>query len=180
MINQVATRYAQALFELAEEENTVSETYKSLKEVKDFITENKSIYDVFRSPFIPKDEKRNLACELFENKIEKYIKNFILILIDKDRITQIKSIFQAYEQMMNDKLNIQKGTVYTAIELDEKQIEELEKKLSAKYNKNVKLENKIDKDILGGVLVRIGNEEIDATVKTRLDELGSILSQVIS
>lgn len=180
MMNQVATRYAQALFELADEGNNISETYNSLKEVVDFILDNENLYDILKSPFIPRNEKRNLVCELFDNKVDKYIKNFILVLIDKDRIIQIKSIVKAYEDMMNEKMNLLRGVVYTVIELDEKQISELEEKLSAKYNKNVKLENKIDENILGGVLVRIGNEEIDGTVKSRLSDLGSILSQVIS
>ena len=60
------------------------------------------------------------------------------------------------------------------------QIKKLEEKLSQKYNKNVTLENKVDKSILGGVLVRLGNEEIDGTVKTRLSKVKEQLSQVIS
>ena len=180
MISQVATRYAQALFELADEEGKISEIYNELKDVEEVIIDNKNLYDVLKSPFIPKNEKKEVVCELFGNKVEKYIKNFILVLIDKDRITEIKTILKAYEEMMNEKLNIAKGIVYSAIKLDDVQISKLEEKLSAKYNKNVKLENKIDESLLGGVLVRIGNEEIDGTVKSRLNELGTVLSEVIS
>ena len=64
--------------------------------------------------------------------------------------------------------------------MKKEEIKELEEKLSEKYNKNVTLENKVDKSILGGVLVRLGNEEIDGTVKTRLDKMKEQLSQVIS
>ena len=180
MISQAAIRYAQALFELAEEQNQTSEIYSEIVELNDVISSNRNLYDVLRSPFIGKDEKKSVAAELFAQSVHKDTKNFLMVLIDNDRTTELSSIVQAYKQMLNDKFNIAEGEVFTAILLSPEQISELEKKLSAKYNKNVKLENKIDKGILGGVLVRIGNEEIDGTVKSRLSDLSEVLSQVIS
>ena len=82
--------------------------------------------------------------------------------------------------MLNDKHNIIEGTVISAVPMEEKQIKELEEKLSKKYNKNVTLENKVDESILGGVLVRLGNTQIDGSVKTRLDNIKDQLAQVIS
>lgn len=180
MISQAAIRYAQALFELAEEQNQTSEIYSEIVELNDVISSNRNLYDVLRSPFIGKDEKKSVVAELFAQSVHKDTKNFLMVLIDNDRTTELSSIVQAYKQMLNDKFNIAEGEVFTAIPLSPEQISELEKKLSAKYNKNVKLENKIDKGILGGVLVRIGNEEIDGTVKSRLSDLSEVLSQVIS
>lgn len=180
MISQVASRYAEALFELADENGQTSEIYSEILDLNDVISSNKNLYDVLRSPFIVKDEKKNVASNLFADKVSKYAKNFLLVLIDSDRTTELSSIVQAYKAMLNDKLNIAEGEVRTAVPLTEEQISELETKLSAKYNKSIKLKNKIDKDILGGVLVRIGNEEIDGTVKSRLDGLKETLSQVIS
>lgn len=180
MISQVASRYAQALFELADEQNQASEIYSEIVDLNDVISSNENLYDVLRSPFIAKGEKRGVASELFVNKVSKDSKNFLMVLIDSDRTTELSSIVQAYKQMLNDKFNIAEGQVLTAIALSTEQISELEEKLSAKYSKDVRLTNKIDKDILGGVLVKIGNEEIDGTVKSRLGDLSEILSQVIS
>ncbi len=180
MISQVAIRYAQALFELAEEKNLTSEIYSDIVDLNKVISSNENLYDVLRSPFIVRSEKKNLVTALFEGKVHKDSKNFLMVLVDKDRTTELPSIVQSYKQMMNDKFNIAEGKVYTAVALSQEQISELEKNLSAKYNKNVQLVNKIDKDLLGGVLVRIGNEEIDGTVKSRLEDLGDKLSQVIS
>ena len=180
MISQVANRYAQALFELADENNKASEIYSEIVDLNSVISSNKNLYDVLRSPFITRKDKKNVAIDIFDGKVSKDTKNFLLVLIEKDRTTQLSSIVQAYKQMLNDKLNIAEGKVYTAVPLSPEQISELEKKLSAKYNKKIELVNKIDKDILGGVLVRIGNEEIDGTVKSRLSDLSEMLSQVIS
>ena len=85
-----------------------------------------------------------------------------------------------YKELLNDKHNIIEGTVISAIALTDEKVKELEEKLSKKYNKNVTLENKVDESILGGVLVRLGNTQIDGSVKTRLDNIKDQLSQVIS
>ena len=87
---------------------------------------------------------------------------------------------RGYVQSLTADDNILEGTAITAVELSEKEIKDLEKNLSIKYNKNVTLNNIVDETILGGVLVKLGNEEIDGTVRTRLSKMKNQLSQVIS
>ena len=117
---------------------------------------------------------------LFNNKINNDLKNFLKILVEKGRISSLKSIELTFKELLNDKHNIIEGTVISAIALTEKQVKELEEKLSKKYNKNVTLENEVDQSILGGVLVRLGNTQIDGSVKTRLNNIKDQLTQVIS
>ena len=87
---------------------------------------------------------------------------------------------RGYVQSLMADDNILEGTAITAVKLSEKEIKDLEKNLSIKYNKNVTLNNIVDETILGGVLVKLGNEEIDGTVRTRLSKMKNQLSQVIS
>ena len=150
MINVIADRYAQALFEVGEETQTTSELYQELSELVDIFNENKDLY------------------------------NFLKLVIDKDRISAIENMKESYKSLLNDKNNILEGTAITAVKLSEKEIKDLEKNLSIKYNKNVTLNNIVDETILGGVLVKLGNEEIDGTVRTRLSKMKNQLSQVIS
>ena len=152
MIDVIANRYAEALFQLSEEENITKEIYNELHDV----------------------------VELFNNKINNDLKNFLKILVEKGRISSLKSIELTFKELLNDKHNIIEGTVISAIALTEKQVKELEEKLSKKYNKNVTLENEVDQSILGGVLVRLGNTQIDGSVKTRLNNIKDQLTQVIS
>ena len=127
-----------------------------------------------------KNEKTQLIEALFNNKINNDLKNFLKILVEKGRISSLKSIELTFKELLNDKHNIIEGTVISAIALTEKQVKELEEKLSKKYNKNVTLENEVDQSILGGVLVRLGNTQIDGSVKTRLNNIKDQLTQVIS
>lgn len=180
MIDIIANRYAEALFQLSEDENITKEIYSELHNVVDVVKNNKDLNNVLKSPLVAKIEKVQLIEALFNNKINNNLKNFLKILVEKGRISSLKSIELTFKQLLNDKNNIIEGTVISAIPLTDKKVKELEEKLSKKYNKNVTLENKVDEDILGGVLVRLGNTQIDGSVKTRLDNIKDQLSQVIS
>lgn len=180
MIDVIANRYAEALFQLSEEENITKEIYSELNDVVDIVKSNKELENVLKSPLISKSEKVELIEKLFSDKINKHLKNFLKILVEKGRINSLKTIETTFKQLLNDKHNIIEGTVISAVPMEEKQIKELEEKLSKKYNKNVTLENKVDESILGGVLVRLGNTQIDGSVKTRLDNIKDQLAQVIS
>jgi len=180
MINVIADRYAQALFEVGEETQTTSELYQELKQLVDILNENKDLYNFLKSPLIGREDKKNVMKNIFENQLSKNMNNFLKIVIDKDRMSTIGNIQESYKNLLNDKNNILEGTVITAVALNEKEIKDLEKNLSTKYNKNVTLTNVVDETILGGVLVKLGNEEIDGTVKTRLSKMKKQLSQVIS
>ena len=180
MIDVIANRYAEALFQLSEEENITKEIYNELHDVVEVIKNNKELDNVLKSPLVAKNEKTQLIEALFNNKINNNLKNFLKILVEKGRISSLKSIELTFKELLNDKHNIIEGTVISAIALTEKQVKEFEEKLSKKYNKNVTLENEVDQSILGGVLVRLGNTQIDGSVKTRLNNIKDQLTQVIS
>ena len=180
MIDVIDNRYAEALFQLSEEENITKEIYNELHDVVEVIKNNKELDNVLKSPLVAKNEKTQLIEALFNNKINNNLKNFLKILVEKGRISSLKSIELTFKELLNDKHNIIEGTVISAIALTEKQVKELEEKLSKKYNKNVTLENEVDQSILGGVLVRLGNTQIDGSVKTRLNNIKDQLTQVIS
>ena len=180
MIDVIANRYAEALFQIGEEENKIDNLYNELKEVSSLMNTNKDLNNVMKSPLVSKKEKIQLIDTLFAGKVDNDLKNFLKILIEKGRITSINAIGETYKELLNEKNNILEGYVISAVPMNDEKIKELETELSKKYNKNVTLENKVDKSVLGGVLVRLGNTEIDGTIKTRLNGLKNQLSQVIS
>lgn len=180
MIDVIANRYADALFQLSEEENITTEIYNELHDVVEIVKNNKELDNVLKSPLVAKSEKVKLIETLFNDKINNNLKNFLKILVEKGRISSLKSIELTFKQLLNDKNNIIEGTVISAIPLTDQKVKELEEKLSRKYNKNVTLENKVDNSILGGVLVRLGNTQIDGSIKTRLDNIKDQLSQIVS
>ena len=179
MIDVIANRYAEALFQIGEEENKTDNLYNELKEVSSLMNTNKDLNNVMKSPLVSKKEKIQLIDTLFAGKVDNDLKNFFKILVEKGRITSVEAIEATYKELLNEKNNILEGYVISAVPMNDEKIKELETELSKKYNKNVTLENKVDKSVLGGVLVRLGNTEIDGTIKTRLNGLKNQLSQVI-
>ena len=180
MINIVASRYAEALFQVGEETDSTDKLYGELKAVVDIVKENKDFSNILRSPLVSKEEKKDLITKVFDGKLSQNMINFLKILADKDRLALLADIEKDFKVLLNEKNNILEGIVITAVPMKEEEVKELQTKLSAKYNKTVVLENEVDKSVLGGVLVRLVNEEIDGTVKNRLDKMKEQLSQVIS
>ena len=151
MINVIADRYAQALFEVGEETQTTNELYQELSELVVILNENKDLYNFLKSPLIGREDKKNVMKNIFENQLSDNMNNFLKIVIDKERMSAIENIKESYKNLLNDKNNILEGTVVTAVSLNEQEIKDLEKNLSIKYNKNVTLNNVVDETILGGV-----------------------------
>lgn len=180
MINLIAGRYAEALFQVGEENNSTTNLYEELNAVIDILKSNQDFYNVLKSPLVTKGDKKDLVEKVFGNQISDNLNNFLKIIIDKDRVAALEAVQKSCKVLLNEKNNIIEGSAITAVPMSQEELKQLEAKLSSKYNKNVTLENKIDESILGGVLVRLGNEEIDGTVKTRLTKMKDQLSQVIS
>jgi F-type H+-transporting ATPase subunit delta len=180
MINVIAGRYAEALFQVGEETNSTTKLYEELNAVVETLKSNKDFYSVLKAPLVTKGDKKDLVGKVFASQISANLNNFLKIIIDKDRVSAIEAVEKSYKALLNEKNNIIEGIAITAVAMSQEEIKQLEAKLSSKYNKNVTLENKVDESILGGVLVRLGNEEIDGTVKTRLAKMKYQLSQVIS
>lgn len=180
MINVIAGRYAEALFQVGEESNSTTKLYEELNAVVEALQSSKELDGAFKSPLVGKAEKKQILEKVFGAHISANLNNFLKIMIDKDRMSAINSVKKSYKELLNEKNNVIEGIAITAVAMSQDELKKLEEKLSSKYNKNVTLQNKVDESILGGVLVRLGNEEIDGTIKTRLSNMKNQLSQVIS
>lgn len=180
MIDVVATRYAQALFEVGEESNKLDIFDEELKAIVYILKDNKDFYEALKSPLIQKYEKKTLLESVFSNNVNIEILNFLSILVDKNRISIIDKIYEGFKSLVNNKNNIVEAVAITAIPMKEEKLKQLQDKLSDVTKKTVILKNEVNKNIIGGVLIKLGNEEIDGTVKGRLEKLKEELSQVIA
>ena len=180
MLNTVASRYAQALFQVGEENNCFDSLNMELQLILDTLKQNDELGKALQSPLITKLEKNDLVTSIFSNYICNEMLNFFKILIDNERVCAIDIIAKQFNYLVNEKNNVLEGTVISAIQLKDHELKELEAQLSKKYNKTVILLNKVDHTVLGGLLVRIGNEELDGTIKNHLAKMKENLSQAIS
>ena len=179
MIDESAPIYAKAMFDVAEETETTDEVLAQFSEVVKTIKENKDLSDVLKTPFILADDKKAILEKIFSDTTDIYLINFLKVLIDREKIRYIDDVYHRFVKLVNDKKTLEKGTVYSVVPLSDKEIKELETKMSKKFSRVVKLENKIDKSLMGGVFIKIVNKEIDGTVRSRINGLKKELSKMI-
>ncbi|MBE6054182.1 MAG: F0F1 ATP synthase subunit delta [Clostridium sartagoforme] len=176
MYEHLDRRYALALYEVAEEKGKVQQYMQDLREICNIIDTNKDFYEVIKQPQISTKMKKRTFINIFKGHIDEELLSFLLILIEKDRILYLKEKLMEMEKIDLERKNTLRGIVKTTIPLTEEELSNLISTLEKKYNKHIILEQIIDKEILGGIFVRINNDVIDGTVKSKLDELKELMT----
>lgn len=175
MFEYLDRRYALALYEVALEKGKVNQYIKDLEEICDLIDSNEEFYEVIKHPQISTNKKKKTFINIFKGHIDEELLSFLLILIEKDRILYLREKLNQMKIIDLEKKNTVSGVVKSTIPLTQKEFDDLVNKLEVKYNKHIILEQVIDESILGGVYVRVGNDIIDGTVKSKLEELKDLM-----
>ena len=175
MYEYLDRRYALALYEVAEEKGKVEEYIQDLRDICNIIETNKDFYEVIKQPQISTKMKKKTFINIFKGHIDEELLSFLLILIEKDRILYLKEKLVEMEKIDLERKNTLKGIVKTTIPLAEEEFNNLVSTLEKKYNKNIILEQIIDEEILGGIYVRVNNEIMDSTIKSKLDDMKEIM-----
>ncbi len=173
----VSNRYSEALFDLAVEENKVSQFYEELLVIKTIFNSNEEFNEVLAHPEIMLSEKIDIVKSVFTST-SSLILNFLLVLVEKSRTKEIISIIDDFELYYNEYYNIENAIVYSVVPLTNSQISKLELQLSDKFSKQVKVKNIIDKSIIGGIRIVIKNTVIDTSLKSRIKELDDHIRQI--
>lgn len=175
MYEYLDRRYALALYEVAEQKGKVQQYLQDLREICSLIDTNKEFYEVIKHPQISTKKKKRIFINIFKGHIDEELLSFLLILIEKDRILYLKEKLREMEKIDLERKNTLNGIVKTTVPLNEEEFNNLIATLEKKYNKHIILEQVIDESILGGIYVRINNDVIDGTVKSKLEELKELM-----
>ncbi len=172
--------YADALFQLAVEDNSLDETYKELNQITDIFKDNADYLKVLCVPTVNAKDKLESLSKVFEGKISVFLYNFLGVLIDKNRISLIHKINSEFTDMYNDKNGILEVIVTTINPLNLTIKEKLIKKLELISSKSIILIEIIDPSILGGIVLSYKNTQIDASVKSKLDNIRAQIDSIIA
>jgi|LGOV01.1.fsa_nt_gb F-type H+-transporting ATPase subunit delta len=179
MAELVAKTYSQALFEVGLDNNNLDVFMEELKVVRDMFREYPDFYEILISPKINTEEKKKIVDEVFKGKATNEINNFMKILLDKRRVKDLYSIVEQFENLIYEHKGIVKATAITTVLLGKDEKDSLTKKLESITGKEVELINEIDKSVLGGVLIKLGDQVIDGTLKGKLNNLQISLKEII-
>lgn len=172
-MNQVISNYAQALFDLAKENDAVSLYKKELDDVLETLLEVDNIKEFFVSVKISKSDKKDLLDKCFKDKINKNILNFLKLLVDKNRFVYFKDIINEFHNLCNKDLNIKEGILEVPRHLEKEEIKKLEDFLSK--DEKVELKEKINKTLISGFKITFEDKVIDNSMKEKVRKMNELL-----
>jgi ATP synthase F1 delta subunit len=174
----VAATYGTAMFEVARDLGRIEAADADLAALDRIFQDEPEFFNLVCNPGIAAQGKKDALRAVLEGHVDKELLNFLFILIDKRRIGGFRAIVKAYHAQVNANLGVSIGTVYSALPLPADRLGRLEAETGKLLQKNVRLDNLIDGDIIGGVRIFIEGRLIDASVRTRLDTLKDRLAQM--
>lgn len=176
----VSERYALSLYEVAKAEGLAERFLRELQAVAQIFGEYPEYLKVLVIPSIAFEQKQVSLREVFSDRVHPYVLNFLMLITEKRRIGALAEMAEAYKELYYFEEGICEVVAITAAPITAEQLKQLKQKMESVTGKKVVLQNRVDPSVIGGVMVRIENKQIDATIKTRLSELAAQLSQTIA
>ena len=176
--NEIAVKYSQALLDIGKENNNLVDINKDLNQFWEIVQQHEDLkHTLFHQRILP-EEKKAVLKEIFGDEINKYVLNFLKLLIDKRRIQFIEFIIKRFKKLVNKQEHIMEVEVISAISLEDNMVTKLKQKLDQFLDYKVIIKEKCDPSIIGGLVLKIGNYIIDGSIENRLTELEEKLDQI--
>lgn len=173
----VAKRYAKALYEVAREQNQVAEIEQELKAVLGSLKDNPDLYKLIKHPSIEASVKKGLLERIFASVVSKPVFNTLQLLIDRGREDVLEAFVNDYVNIASEALGQASAIVYTPVALPETELARISATFSQVTGKQIRVESVIDKSLLGGIKVRIGDRLYDGSLSGKLARLEKQLNQ---
>ncbi|MCF0154284.1 MAG: F0F1 ATP synthase subunit delta [Veillonella sp.] len=171
----VADRYSAALFEIAQESNALERLETQAQSVLDTFKEQPDLVKFVGNPLLTADAKCDLLGKIFGDEVDKSVLHFLYVMIKRNRAHYIREALEAFVDKSQEERGILKATVTVVEPLTAEQEERLLAKLQTITGKTLILKTHIDKSIVGGLVVQMGDMRIDGSVARRLEELQKTL-----
>jgi F-type H+-transporting ATPase subunit delta len=178
-MTQIASVYGQALYTLAQEENLVETIRQELSRVGEVLEKEPDYLRLLSAVNIPRQERCTLLDSAFRNKVHPYVLNFLKILTEKGYAKHYFSCLEAYICQYNLDNNILPVRAVSAIALSPNQIGRLEEKISALSGKKACVENRVDPQCLGGILLDYDGAQVDGSVASRIEKIRKLLKNTV-
>jgi F-type H+-transporting ATPase subunit delta len=175
-MEELARVYGRALFGVANEQGKLDELREQLSQFADALKENHELEVFFFSPYFSTREKQDALARVLEGADESFL-SFLRLLIENHRMPVVFRVRDVYERLWADEKRVLPVEVTSAIALDETTTESLGRNIGERTGRKVKLNARVDPDILGGIVVRVGNSILDASIRNRLEQLRKQVAQ---
>jgi F-type H+-transporting ATPase subunit delta len=169
-MEEIAQVYSRSLFGVAKEHGKLDVVRDQLGQVSDAIAQSRELQTFFFSPYFSTQEKIDGLHKAVQG-MEPEVDNFLELLIENHRMPAIHRIRRQYDDLWEEENKLLPVEVTTAVELDRETVDQLGERIGAQTGRRVELTSTVDPDILGGLVLRVGNSILDASIRNRLNQL---------
>ena len=167
-----ANRYSLALFELANETNSITQVELNSTAFLDLISNNEDFNNLIKNPTIDRTVLMNIVKKISKNfKLNNFFKDFLNFLIMKRRFFYIKKILKSFNQICSEKRGELRTEIKSAKELTHEEITKITEELSNHFKSKIKLNYNHDQSLIGGLVVQVGSTMIDTSIKNKLQQI---------
>jgi F-type H+-transporting ATPase subunit delta len=175
-VEEIAEVYARALFEAATERESLDEIHDQLGEFADAMDENRDLAIYFFSPSFSVDEKKE-GLERAVRQANPAFMNFLQALIERHRMPAIFRIRARFDALWDEARRLLPVQVTSAVELPDSVVQSIGERIGDQVDRTIEMSSTVDPDILGGIVLRVGNVILDASIKNRLEQLRKQVAQ---
>ncbi|HEX8523475.1 MAG TPA: ATP synthase F1 subunit delta [Tepidisphaeraceae bacterium] len=173
-----AQSYAQALLDLANQQNAAESTQQELAGIAQVLKDNPTFRMYLADPGIGAVERREAMDRIFRNNISPLIFNFLGVVNDHNRLRILEPMIDAYDDLLETQLGKIEVDVYVAKRLPPEQLEQVRQRVSSALKKDAVVHQYVDETIIGGLILRVGDRLIDASARYQLQALKQKLLEV--
>jgi F-type H+-transporting ATPase subunit delta len=169
-MEEIAQVYARSLFEVAQEHDKLDEVRDQIGQFADALGESRELQTFFFSPYFSTEEKKKGLDSALDGADET-VENFLALLIENHRMPALFRVRRELDAMWQDVNKLLPVQITSAVELDGAVTRQIGDEIGRQTGRKVDLTSTVDPDVLGGLVVRVGNSILDASVRTRLERL---------
>jgi F-type H+-transporting ATPase subunit delta len=169
-MEEIAAVYARSLFEVAQEQDKLDRVREQLGEFADALDATRELQVFFFSPYFSTPEKQE-GLDRAVSGAEEILINFVKLLIENHRTPVIFRVRREFDRLWEQENQLLPVLVTSAVELDKRTVSQIGDRIAEQTGRKVDLSSQVDPEILGGIVVRVGNSILDASIRNRLESL---------
>lgn len=177
---EVAVPYAQALMSLAQGQGLVDQLNQNVADLLEILHSSEDLQQLLLTPLIEAGQKKAVLQQVIGDQFHPYMRNFLQLLVDRHRIAFLDEICKQYQDLVRELNQTVLAEVISAVELNDEQRQAVRDKVIAITGaRQVDLVTKIDADLLGGVIIKVGSQVVDASLRGQIRRISLQLSNAL-
>ncbi|MBD2089633.1 F0F1 ATP synthase subunit delta [Microcoleus sp. FACHB-1515] len=178
--SEIFEPYAQALMSIAQSNNQVDRIGDDVNYLLGLLNESEDFKTLLSSPLVKPDAKKGVLRQIANDQVHPYTLNFLLVLVDRGRILFLEGILKQFQALLRELRQTVLAEVTSAVELNDGQKEAVKDRVRRLVDaQQVDLETRIDPDLMGGVVIKVGSQVIDASLRGQLRRIGLRLTSSV-